>query len=363
MTIFKINKFFIFIVLIFSLSLSLYSQDNNWVIRIRDSQGELKKLFTVNDFMQEVSNIANLRGLPAENLNALLTNDLQLWQFVSTLIEQELVYIKAVEEGLDKDEELTSTISKERDNQIAQLYMQKKLSADFDVLTEEEKRRFFNTNRERLQAMGGNNIRYEQVAMAIETTILQERMQKEYERIISEAKTNYKLEYSSTKDPCVIIDDKQIALSNFNEMFNQALRQSGENIPPALRVQARDNMFTAFVAREIMIYEANKVGFYDNPEAKAIENYITRSAVVSHYIDKTIRATIEKPTKEEINQVYEQYGKLYRIDSLPYAEAQKALETLVIEAKTQQKYQLIITDLRYRYNIEKNLSLVENIKQ
>ena len=59
MTIFKINKFFIFIVLIFSLSLSLYSQDNNWVIRIRDSQGELKKLFTVNDFMREVSNIAN----------------------------------------------------------------------------------------------------------------------------------------------------------------------------------------------------------------------------------------------------------------------------------------------------------------
>ena len=90
MTIFKINKFFIFIVLIFSLSLSLYSQDNNWVIRIRDSQGELKKLFTVNDFMREVSNIANLRGLPAENLNMLLTNDLQLWQFVSTLIEQEL---------------------------------------------------------------------------------------------------------------------------------------------------------------------------------------------------------------------------------------------------------------------------------
>ena len=144
MTIFKINKFFIFIVLIFSLSLSLYSQDNNWVIRIRDSQGELKKLFTVNDFMQEVSNIANLRGLPAENLNALLTNDLQLWQFVSTLIEQELIYIKAVEEGLDKDEELTSTISKERDNHIALLYMQKKVRDDFSVVSEEEKRNFFN---------------------------------------------------------------------------------------------------------------------------------------------------------------------------------------------------------------------------
>ena len=156
MTIFKINKFFIFIVLIFSLSLSLYSQDNNWVIRIRDSQGELKKLFTVNDFMREVSNIANLRGLPAENLNALLTNDLQLWQFVSTLIEQELIYIKAVEEGFDKDEELTLAISQERDNQIAQLYMQKKVRDDFSVVSEEEKRNFFNNNRERLQAAMGN---------------------------------------------------------------------------------------------------------------------------------------------------------------------------------------------------------------
>ena len=167
MTIFKINKFFIFIVLIFSLSLILYSQDNNWVIRIRDSQGELKKLFTVNDFMREVSNIANLRGLPAENLNMLLTNDLQLWQFVSTLIEQELIYIKAVEEGFDKDEELTLAISQERDNQIAQLYMQKKVRDDFSVVSEEEKRNFFNNNRERLQAARGNNVRYEQVAMDI----------------------------------------------------------------------------------------------------------------------------------------------------------------------------------------------------
>lgn len=361
MTIFRKSFVFIISIFIFTLSLCLYSQDNNWVIRIRDSRGEEKKLFAVNDFMSELSNIVVLRGLPTENLNLLITNDLQLWQFASQLIEQELVYIKAVEEGFDKDEELNSTISKERDNQIAQLYMQKKLSADFDVVTEEEKRRFFNNNRERLQAMGGNNIRYEQVAMAIETTILQERMQKEYERIINEARTNYKLEYSSTKDPCVTIDDKQIALSNFNEMFNQALRQSGQNIPQAMRVQARDNMFTAFVAREIMIYEANKTGFYDNPEAKAIENYITRAAVVSHYIEKTIRATIPKPTEEEINQVYEQYGKLYRIDSLPYAEAQRALETLVIEAKTQQRYQILTTDLRYRYNIEKNLSLVENL--
>ena len=67
-------------------------------------------------------------------------------------------------------------ISQERDNQIAQLYMQKKVRDDFSVVSEEEKRNFFNNNRERLQAAKGNNVRYEQVAMDIEYTILQERM-------------------------------------------------------------------------------------------------------------------------------------------------------------------------------------------
>ncbi len=51
---------------------------------------------------------------------------------------------------------------------------------------------------------------------------------------------------------------------------------------------------------------------------------------------------------------------MYNIDSLPYADAQKALETIVIEAKTQQEYQILVTDLRYRYNIEKNLDLLKN---
>ena len=124
-------------------------------------------------------------------------------------------------------------------------------------------------------------------------------------------------------------------------------------------MQAKEGMFKAFVAREVMMYEAKKTGFYDTPQAKAIENFLTRSAVTANFIDKTIRSTIPKPTEEEINLAYEQYGKMYNIDSLPYADAQKALETMVIEAKTQQKYQILVTDLRYRYNIEKNLDLLK----
>ena len=330
----------IFLVL-FSITLFcsfLYSEDTNWVIRIRDNQANVKKLMTVQDCLSEISNLTIFRGAPPEAVEVILTNDLQLWQFASQLIEQELVYMKAVEEGYDKDDEVVKLISKERDNQLSQLYMQEKVADNFAVVTDEEKRKFFNENRSRIQAAVGRNVTYEQVAMDIETTILQERMRNEYDKIIAAAQTNYNLKYSVTSDPCITIDETTVPLSEFNDMFNESIKQAGANIPAALRMQAKEGMFKAFVAREVMMYEAKKTGFYDTPQAKAIENFLTRSAVTANFIDKTIRSTIPKPTEEEINLAYEQYGKMYNIDSLPYADAQKALETMVIEAKTQQKY-------------------------
>ena len=351
----------IFLVL-FSITLFcsfLYSEDTNWVIRIRDNQANVKKLMTIQDCLSEISNLTIFRGAPPEAVEVILTNDLQLWQFASQLIEQELVYMKAVEEGYDKDDEVVKLISKERDNQLSQLYMQEKVADNFAVVTDEEKRKFFNENRSRIQAAVGRNVTYEQVAMDIETTILQERMRNEYDKIIAAAQTNYNLKYSVTSDPCITIEETTIPLSEFNDMFNESIKQAGANIPAALRMQAKEGMFKAFVAREVMMYEAKKTGFYDTPQAKAIENFLTRSAVTANFIDKTIRSTIPKPTEEEINLAYEQYGKMYNIDSLPYADAQKALETMVIEAKTQQKYQILVTDLRYRYNIEKNLGLLK----
>ena len=351
----------IFLVL-FSITLFcsfLYSEDTNWVIRIRDNQANVKKLMTVQDCLSEISNLTIFRGAPPEAVEVILTNDLQLWQFASQLIEQELVYMKAVEEGYDKDDKVVKLISKERDNQLSQLYMQEKVADNFAVVTDEEKRKFFNENRSRIQAAVGRNVTYEQVAMDIETTILQERMRNEYDKIIAAAQTNYNLKYSVTSDPCITIDETTVPLSEFNDMFNESIKQAGANIPAALRMQAKEGMFKAFVAREVMMYEAKKTGFYDTPQAKAIENFLTRSAVTANFIDKTIRSTIPKPTEEEINLAYEQYGKMYNIDSLPYADAQKALETMVIEAKTQQKYQILVTDLRYRYNIEKNLDLLK----
>ncbi|MEI0558702.1 peptidylprolyl isomerase [Brachyspira intermedia] len=353
-----IKKIFFSIFCIVLFSSFLYSQDTNWVIRIRDGEGNIKKLLTVEECLSEISNLTVLRGAPEEAVNALLTNDFQLWQFASQIIEQEVVYLKAVEEGYDKDEEVLKLIAKERDNQLSQIYMQSKVSDSFAVVTDAEKRKFFNDNISRIRAAVGPNVRYEQVAMEIETTILQERMRNEYDKIIETGKTKYNVKYSMNTDPCITIEEETVPLSEFNDMFNESIKQAGANIPAALKLQAKEGMFKAFLAREIMMYEAKKEGFYETPQAKSIENFLTRSAVTSHYIDKTIRSTIPTPTEEEINLAYERYGKMYNIDSLPYADAQKALASLVIEAKTQQKYQILVTDLRYRYNIEKNIDLL-----
>ncbi|MEI0509563.1 peptidylprolyl isomerase [Brachyspira intermedia] len=353
-----IKRIFFSIFCIVLFSTFLYSQDTNWVIRIRDGEGNIKKLITVEECLSEISNLTVLRGAPEEAVNALLTNDFQLWQFASQIIEQEVVYLKAVEEGYDKDEEVLKLISKERDNQLSQIYMQSKVSDTFAVVTDAEKRKFFNNNIARIRAAVGPNVTYEQVAMEIETTILQERMRNEYDKIIETGKTKYNLKYSFNTDPCITIEEETVPLSEFNDMFNESIKQAGANIPAALKLQAKEGMFKAFVAREIMMYEAKKEGFYETTQAKSIENFLTRSAVTSHYIDKTIRSTIPTPTEEEINLAYERYGKMYNIDSLPYADAQKALASLVIEAKTQQKYQILVTDLRYRYNIEKNIDLL-----
>ena len=353
-----IKKIFVSIFCIVLFSSFLYSQDTNWVIRIRDGEGNIKKLITVEDCLSAISNLTILRGAPEEAVNTLLTNDFQLWQFASQIIEQEVIYLKAVEEGYDKDEEVLKLIAKERDNQLSQIYMQSKVSDTFAVVTDAEKRKFFNNNIARIRAAVGPNVTYEQVAMEIETTILQERMRNEYDKIIETGKTKYNLKYSFNTDPCITIEEETVPLSEFNDMFNESIKQAGANIPAALKLQAKEGMFKAFVAREIMMYEAKKEGFYETTQAKSIENFLTRSAVTSHYIDKTIRSTIPTPTEEEINLAYERYGKMYNIDSLPYADAQKALASLVVEAKTQQKYQILVTDLRYRYNIEKNIDLL-----
>ena len=85
---------------------SLYSNED-FAIKITDADGNLKKLITKNEFLNDVTNLITLRGGNEEAINIIITNELQLWQIANQIIEQEVLYIKAVEEGYDKDSDLT----------------------------------------------------------------------------------------------------------------------------------------------------------------------------------------------------------------------------------------------------------------
>lgn len=341
------------------LSFNIFANGNDWVIRIKDKDGNIKSTFTVDSFKAEVSNFATFSGINPDYIEVFITNDNERWQFASQLIDQEMLYIKAVEDGYDKSDELTAKIEEERDRQIAQIYAQSIFSEATLSATEEEKRAYWNKEKSRIEAMAGRPLTYAQISRELEGAIIQEKMKIEYDKIIANAKTKYNLKYSPTSDPCITIEDTKIPRAKFDEAFNTALKGAGNaNLNDAIKLQARDSMFNAFLAKEIMIYEARKSGLYDKPEAKNLENFITRSAVVQNYVEEAIRSKIEKSTKEEINGAYKQYGKLYNIDSLPYNRAQEALDTLVKETKAQNELKSLVKDLRYIYSIEKRLEIL-----
>ena len=347
--------------LFFSLFTSLYSED--WLIRINDSEGNLIKEITKFDYMSEVSNFAITRGLSDEAMPIFITNEIERWNFANQIIEQELIYNEAVLAGYDKNEELISKVKIEIDRQIAQLYAREILDENVLKISEADKQAYWKREETRIRSLApGRKLVYADVAKEIEYTIAQERMRDEYQRIVAEAKNKYNMTYSSTSDPCIVIGDVSIPLSNFEESFKQALNQSGGNIPPELVKEARVNMFNTFVAREVMAYEAKATGFYDKPEAKSVEYSVMRTFVIEDYLKNTIKTEILDSTEAEINEAYKLYGARYKIDSMPYQKAQDTLNSLVKEAKFQEKYKIFISDLRYINSIDKRLEILDEQK-
>lgn len=351
-------RIFISILLFFSLFTSLYSED--WVIRIKDKNGNLIKDITKFDYMSEVSNYTIARGLADEAIPIFITNDVERWNFANQIIEQELLYSKAVLAGYDKNEEILSKAKLEADRQIAQLYAREILDEDILKVNEADKRAYWKREQARIRSLApARKIEYADVAEEIEYTIAQERMRDEYKRIVVEAEKKYDMSYSFNADPSVVIEDVSIPLANFEESFNQALRQSGGNLPPEFIQEAKENMFSTFVAREVMAYEARASGFYDKPAAKSVIYSVMRTFIVTDYLNDTLKANIVESTEAEINEAYKLYGARYKIDSMSYQKAQSTLDSLVKEAKFQERYKILVSDLRYINSIDKRLEILD----
>lgn len=351
-------RIFISVLLFFTLFTSLYSED--WVIRIKDHDGNLIKEITKFDYMSEVSNYTTARGFADEAIPIFITNDIERWNFANQIIEQELLYNKAVLAGYDKNEEVLSKAKLEVDRQIAQLYAREILDEDILKVNEADKMAYWQREQARIKSLAPTrNLEYADVATEIEYTIAQERMRDEYKRIVADAEKKYDMSYSFNADPCVVIEDVSIPLASFEESFNQALRQSGGNLPPEFIQEAKANMFSTFVAREVMAYEAKVSGFYDKPTAKSVEYSVMRTFIVTSYLEGTLKADILESTEAEINEAYKLYGARYKIDSMSYEKAQTTLNSLVKEAKFLQKYKILVGDLRYINSIDKRLEILD----
>lgn len=346
------------VLLTFTLSTSLYSEE--WIIRIKDSTGNIIKDVSKSDYLSQVSNFAIFRGVSDELIPVFITNELERWNFANQIIEQELLYDIAVKAGYGEDEESIKKGNIEIDRQIAQLYAREILDEEILNVSESDKRAYWNKEQDRIRGLvRGRNITYADVAAEIEYTIAQERMKNEYKRIVAEAEKKYTMKYSMNADPAVVIEDVSIPLSSFEESFSEALRQSGGNLSPAVLAEARVNMFDTFVAREVIAYEAKVSGFYETPSSEVLKYSVMRTLIVSLYIEDTIKSTIEESTEKELNDAYEQYRVAYKIDSMNFDRQKLTLDGLVKESKFQQKYKLLLNNLRYKNSIEKRLELLD----
>lgn len=342
---------------LFATLASAYAETENWVVRITDDNSSVYDI-TLYSLKSEISNYAVASGGGYERMKLMFANDMTLWQFVSELIDLEVIYIKAKQEGFDKKPESLLLKKRELDRQIAQMYAPKILNTNLLSVSEDEKKSYWNREQPRIQ-MAVGNVKYQDIHLQIEATIMQEKMKKEYSRFLKESGKKYKIKYSDKDDPCVVIEDMNVPKADFDATFEEALRSAG-NINSAMIAQAKADLFETFVVQQIILYEAKKDNFDKTDEIKSMEHYIERTVVVNTYIDNVILKTIEDSTKEEIEDAYKRYGALYKIDSLPYAEAQKVLDSLVKQAKLQTKQKLLTTDLRYRYKIEKKLDGVKD---
>ncbi len=333
---------------------------NDWVVKITADETNIVEI-EVSDLQSEISNYAMMNGVNYDMMKEVLSTDVGLWQFVSQIIDLEVLYMQAKIDGYDKKENVITNINNELDKQIAQVYAPKVLDTNLLIVSDSEKRAFWNKEQGRIKGMYGNSLTYKDIENDIESNLMQEKMKKEYKNLIKKYQKEYKIEYSMNKNPCLIIEDFEVPKSEFDKTFEEALKNAGTAvIDERVKAQVKEDMFNTFVAQHIILYEAKKSNFADTEEGKYIDKIVKRSIITKMYIEEKIFSKIADSTDEEIEEAYNRFGKRYNVDSLSYDQAQVLLDSLVKQAKAEASQKAISTDLRYKYKIEKNLDVLKN---
>lgn len=364
------KKFYIlFFIFCFALSSLADTTDTtesslDYVIKITTDNGSVIKLNTT-DFQYEISNFANGNGVEYSVMveNA-LSGDIALWQFVSQIIDLELLYHKAQLEGYAQDEEVVKQIDSELERQISQVYAGEVLDASKLVVTDAEKRAYWNRISASVVAAYGPQATYARMEREIEAGLMQEKMNAEYQSLIQKYQSEHGLVANMNQDPSISIGDFSISKSEFDDMFKSYLKAAAGQLPTnnaEVVNQVKRTMFNTFAAQYIILYEAKKNGYENTDEYKIIDKFVRRSIVTKKYIEDTIFETIGESTDDEIEHAYNQYGQMYNVDSMSFEQAHNVLDSLVKQAKVNRQQSLISSEMRYRYKIEKNLDALKSV--
>ncbi len=358
------KKFYI-LFLIFCISSIAYTSTADYVIKITTDNGDVIKL-DATDFQYEISNYAGASGIDYNiMIQQALNNDIAIWQFVSQIIDLELLYFKARQEGYAEKEDVVKEINKELDRQISQVYAPNVLDITKLSVTDAEKRAYWNRISANVIAMYGSQATYARMEREIEASLMQEKMMAEYQSLINKYKKDHGLVASMNQDPVVSIgDDFSIAKEDFDNVFNAAIAAASGQFPTnnaEVVNQIKSNMFNTFVAQSIILYEAKQNNYQSTEQYSVIDKFVRRSIITKKYIEDTIFEVIGESTEEEIDQAYNQFGRMYNIDAMSFEQAHNALDSLVKQSKANRQQSLVSSELRYKYKIEKNLELLKSI--
>ncbi len=345
---------------------AVYAEINSddYIIKITVDDGSIIEL-GVTDFQYEISNYANANGIPYEIMTKqALNNDIALWQFASQIIDLELLYLKAQQEGYAEKENVIEDVDTEIGRQISQAYASNVLDVSKLTVTDAEKRAYWNRISANVIAMYGSQATYARMEREIEASLIQEKMNAEYQSLIQKYRNDHGLKASMNQDPIISIGDYNVPKKDFDASFEQTLASAAGQIPlnnAEIVNQIKRNMFDTFVAQHIILYEAKQNGYENTEQGKIIDKFVRRSVITKKYIEDTIFEAILDSTDEEIEQAYNQFGQTYNIDSMSFEQAHKVLDSLVKQSKANQHQSMVSSELRYRYRIEKNLDLLKNV--
>ena len=163
------------------------------------------------------------------------------------------------------------------------------------------------------------------------------------------------------------IDEKYaISLPEFEETFKMVVKQLQEQQKQTISekdmVAVKQNALETMINIYVVTVNALKVGMIQSNETRLLLNFAFRQSLMQYYLQTLIKDPNSlTPTKEEIEQFYEQNKANLQTMGLSAVQMKQLIQAQLSQRKTQMWMQSAISRIRERYKIERNEALLKKI--